>query len=370
MIRVRELCQAMEHLAPLHLAESWDNVGPLLGDLEANVERVLTCLTLTEDVAQETLATSTQAVVTHHPVMFKPVQRLTSATAEGRTLLPLLRAGVAVYSAHTAYDNAPGGINDQLAGRLGLVDVAPLRRLPDGPRCKVVVFVPESDLSRVSDALFAAGAGVIGHYEQCSFRLAGTGTFFGTADTHPTIGVKGRREEVSEWRLEVVCPAGQVGGVVAALRRAHSYEEPAFDVYPLERLPGPHGAGRRGRLPTPLAPADFAQLVGSRLGVGSLEWVAGTRPVTNVAIVCGAGGSLLADAVAAGVDAFLTGEMRFHDQLSARERGVTVVLPGHFATERLGMERLAEQLRDLLPGLVVQASQAERPPASSLAIAP
>ena len=369
MIRVEALCQVLARLAPLHLAESWDNVGLLLGDPAAPVERVLICLTLTEDVAQEALATSTQVIVSHHPVLFKPVQRLTPATAEGRTLLPLLRAGVAVYSAHTAYDNAPGGINDQLAARLGLVDVVPLRRLPEGPRCKIVVFVPDSDLSRVSDALFSAGAGIIGQYEQCSFRLAGTGTFFGTADTNPTVGVKGRREEVSEWRLEVVCPAGQVGAVVAAMRRAHSYEEPAFDVYPLERLPGAHGVGRRGHLPVPMAPADFVRLVASKLGVGQVEWVAGNKPVSEVAIVCGAGGSLLADVVAAGVDAFLTGEMRFHDQLAARAHGLTLALPGHFATERLGMERLAEQLRDLLPGLAVSASMAEVPPTSWLACA-
>src|SRR5262249_28129527 len=153
----------------------------------------------------------------------------TSDTPEGRTLLALARAGAAVYSPHTAFDNTAGGINDALAGRLGLRDVAPLRR-GEGPRaCKVVVFVPDQDLARVSDALFAAGAGQIGQYRECSFRLPGTGTFFGSEETNPAVGRKGRREEVAEWRLEVVCPERAVDAVVAALRRAHSYEEPAYD---------------------------------------------------------------------------------------------------------------------------------------------
>src|SRR5262249_8987582 len=154
-------------------------------------------------------------------ILFRPVQRLTTATAEGRMLLALARAGVAVYSPHTAFDNTRGGINDILARRLGLTEVAPLRA-GDRPRqCKVVVFVPDADLGRVSDALFAAGAGHIGQYSQCSFRLEGTGTFFGSDASNPTVGQKGRREEVREWRLEVLCPEAVVGGVVAAMRRAH-----------------------------------------------------------------------------------------------------------------------------------------------------
>src|SRR5262249_50758699 len=157
----------------------------------------------------------------------------TADAAEGRALLGLARAGVAVYSPHTALDNAPGGINDLLARKLGLVGVGPLRGR-DGPgQVKLVVFVPDKDLGKVSDALFAAGAARIGAYTECSFRLAGTGTFFGTESANPTVGEKGRREEVSEWRLEVVCPERAVAEVAGAMRRAHSYEEPAFDVYPL-----------------------------------------------------------------------------------------------------------------------------------------
>lgn len=363
MATVREVCEALARLAPLELAEEWDNVGLLLGAFDTTVEQILTCLTLTEEVADEAVRLGAQLIVTHHPVLFKPQQRLTAATPEGRTLLALLRAGIAVYSPHTAYDNAPGGINDQLAEQIGLSEIRPLRPLAEGEKFKIVVFVPESDLIRVSDALFAAGAGIIGQYEQCSFRLAGTGTFFGLENTNPTIGLKGRREEVSEYRLEVVCPAKRLEAALSAMRKAHSYEEPAFDVYPLKRLASALGVGRYGSLPETLSPMAFARRVADRLGLSSLELVSGNRAlISRVAIACGAGGSLLSEAIAAGVDALVTGELRFHDQVLARESGLTVVLAGHFATERPGIERLAELLQAAIPGARVSASDAEKSP--------
>lgn len=278
-------------------------------------------------------------------------------------VLDLARAGVAVYSPHTAFDNARGGINDALASRLGLAEVAPLRAR-EGPRqFKVVVFVPEGDLTRVSDALFAAGAGRIGQYSECTFRLAGTGTFFGGETTNPTVGQKGRREEVSEWRLEAVCPEGALDRVLAAMRKAHSYEEPAYDVYPLKPPSSPLGEGRVGRLPRPTPLAEVAKAVKERLAT-SLVQVAGDldQTVERVAIACGAGGEFLADAVRAGAQVLLTGEARFHDCLSARAQGVALVLPGHYATERFAIEELAALLGRQWPGLRVWASRREKDP--------
>src|SRR5205814_2146553 len=153
---------------------------------------------------------------------------------------------VAVYSPHTAFDNARDGIYDALTRKLGLTGVVPLRLRETTPQCKIVVFVPDSELARVSDALFAAGAGHIGQYSQCSYRLAGTGTFFGSDAANPAVGQKGRREEVSEWRLEIICPEERVSAAIAAMRQAHSYEEPAYDVYRLKTAPSGEGEGRAG----------------------------------------------------------------------------------------------------------------------------
>src|SRR5262249_37164437 len=237
MPNVAELTKYLDRFASPGLAAEWDNVGLLVGDPTAAVQRVLTCLTVTPEVVAEAVESGVQLIVTHHPVLFRATKRLTTASAEGRMLLDLIRAGIAVHSPHTAFDNTHGGINDLIARRLGLADVVPLRRQPGPGQCKIVVFVPEKDLDRVADAMFAAGAGHIGEDSHCSFRLAGTGTFFGSDATNPTIGEKGRREEVGEWRLEAICPESQVDSVIAAMRRAHSYEEPAYDVYPLRPSP-------------------------------------------------------------------------------------------------------------------------------------
>ena len=220
VLSVAALIDFLDQFAPPVLAAPWDNVGLLLGDRAAAVQGVMTCLTVTPETAAEALESQVQLIVTHHPVLFQPVQRLTSDTAEGRMLLALIRAGVAVYSPHTAFDNTRDGINDLLARRSGLTELGPLRRRGGPGQCKIVVFVPESDLGRVADAMFAAGAGSIGQYSQCSFRLLGTGTFFGSDATNPAVGQKGRREEVSEWRLEAVCPENAVDPVIAAIRRA------------------------------------------------------------------------------------------------------------------------------------------------------
>jgi dinuclear metal center YbgI/SA1388 family protein len=363
---VGDLVADLEALAPTRLAADWDNVGLLLGERGRPVSRLLTCLTLTPEVADEAVGEKADLVVTHHPILFRGAKRLTSDTPEGRMLLALAAAGVAVYSPHTAFDNAPGGINDLLADFLGLSERAPLRPLTGTEKVKVVTFVPDRDLGPVSDALFAAGAGHIGEYRECSFRVSGTGTFFGLETTNPTVGEKGRREEAAEWRLEVVCPTGRLADALAALRRAHSYEEPAYDVYPLRAAPTGQGEGRMGTLPQPTPLGELAARLKAHLlpgGEGTMQVVGDLdRPVRRAAIVCGAGGSLYTDARRAGAEVFLTGEMRFHDYLAARADGVGLILPGHYATERCGVEALARRLGERWPGLTVWASRRETDP--------
>lgn len=363
MPTVAAVCAHLDRFAPPALAADWDNVGLLLGDDSADVHRILTCLTVTPAVVTEAIAETVELIVSHHPVLFRGAKRLSTATAEGRLLWPLARAGIAVYSPHTALDNTAGGINELLARRLGLTNVIPLRRGDGERRCKVVVFVPDADLQKVSDAMFAAGAGVIGQYEQCSFRLAGTGTFFGTESTNPTVGEKGRREDVSEWRLEVVCPEAILPVVLTAMRSAHSYEEPAFDVYPLKPLPGPGGEGRIGELATAVPLRELAATVKRELSARAVQVVGDVgRPVKRVAVACGAAGEFLTDAVRAKADVFLTGEMRFHDYLSAEAQGIALLLPGHYATERPAVEELAGRLGHEFSDLTVWASRREADP--------
>jgi len=362
MPTVSDLSAYLEEFAPPGLAAEWDNTGLLLGDPNAPVERILTCLTLTPDVVEEAVAERASLIVSHHPILFRGAKKLTADRGDGSVVWPLARAGIAVYSPHTAFDNCIGGINDILCRRLGLVNVAPLRPRDDSKLFKLAVFVPDTDLAKVSDAVFGAGAGAIGQYEQCSFRLAGKGTFFGTDSTNPAVGQKGRREDVDEWRLEVIVLEAKLTAVVKAMRAAHSYEEPAFDVYPLH--PGKSGGeGRVGELVQPETLGGLAARAKIALNAGYLQVVGElAKPIRRVAVACGAAGEFLSDAMRVQADVFLTGELRFHDALTARSGRLAVLVPGHYATERPGIEELAGKLAADWPALTVWASRKECDP--------
>jgi dinuclear metal center YbgI/SA1388 family protein len=367
MPSVADICTYLDTFAPPALAASWDNVGLLFGDPATEVKKVMTCLTVTPDSAAEAVAANASLIVSHHPILFQGAKRLTTKNPEGRMLWELARAGIAVYSPHTSFDNTRGGINDILAECLGLQDVVPLRKHTGQAECKIVVFVPESDLNPVSQALFAAGAGQIGEYSECSFRLTGTGTFRGSEASNPTIGEPLQLEEVPEIRLELVCPERLVSRAIAAMRKAHSYEEPAFDIYPLKAKPSALGEGRVGNLSGPQSFQQLAEATKKALQASFVQTVGdGNNQVRRVAIACGAAGDFLSDAQRQQADVFLTGEMRFHDLLRAQTLGISLLIPGHYATERIGVERLAQMLSAQWPGVAVWASEKEHDPLHTL----
>lgn len=365
MRTVSEVVRWLEDFAPSRLAESWDNVGLLLGDPDAAVERVMTCLTITQGTAAEAVAERAGLVVSHHPVMFREVKRIRPDLHATAPLWTLARAGTAVASPHTAFDSTAGGINDGLCRRLGLVDVLPLRPIAPPASFKVVVFTPESHREAVLSAAFEAGAGCIGAYRECSFAIPGQGTFFGTEETQPVVGQKGRRETVDEIRLEFICPADRLGKALSAVRARHSYEEPAIDVYPLQTpsVGTGSGAGRIGWLVEPRCLEEFGGFVSRALGHIPVQ-VAGDprRRVERVAIACGAGDDFLGDAARAGADVLLTGEARFHRALEAEAMGIGLVLGGHYGTERPGVEELAERIARAFTDLTVWPSRLERDP--------
>jgi len=363
MTTVADVAEWLDTFAPRHLAEAWDNVGLLWGDPKAEVSRVMTCLTVTAETADEALAERAELIVSHHPVLFRAVQKVNTDRPEGAILLRLARAGVTVFSPHTALDNTVGGINDGLARRLDLEQVKPLRPSPSRPTFKVIVFTPRSDREHVLDAAFAAGAGKIGAYNECSYSSAGFGTFFGTEAANPAVGQVGRRETVREWRVELICPAEILSHVLAAIRASHSYEEPAIDVVPLEGTSGGPGIGRLGRLEAVEPLEAFVARAARALSATGIQFAGdAARPVRKVAIACGAGDDFVPDAARAGADVLLTGEARFHRVLEAKALGLALVLAGHFATERPGVEDLADRLAGAFTSMTVWPSRRERDP--------
>ncbi|MHC4985590.1 MAG: Nif3-like dinuclear metal center hexameric protein [Planctomycetota bacterium] len=362
-MKVGDVVQSLAAIAPPAQAAEWDNVGLLIGDRRATVRTVMLCIDLTEAVLAEALASKAQMVMAYHPPIFKPVARLTAEASP--IVYAATRKGLAVYSMHTALDAARGGTNDVLAEAMGLCCAKPLTPAEGEARCKIVVFAPTADLSGVAEAAFAAGAGRIGNYEQCAFFGHGVGTFVGGADTTPTVGVAGRQEAVEEVRFETVVPSACASAVIEAIRRAHSYEEPAIDVYPLQSQPAGVGQGRIGRLGRPVSATALLTRVKKALGLKHL-WVArpagGSKTVRLAACAAGSAGGLFSAAVEAGATFYLTGEMRHHDALAAAASGLTVACTGHSNSERAALKNVAKGLRTSLPGLKVLASKKDRDP--------
>jgi len=362
---VADVCAAMENLAPTALAQEWDNVGLLAGDLQAAVRRVLLTIDMTEGVVDEAIRKKVEFVISYHPPIFKPITSLrTPGSGMDALVFRCIRGGAAIYSPHTALDAAEGGTNDVLAELCGIAQTEPLEYV-DGPtedQCKFVVFVPSEHVEKVASAMFEAGAGHIGDYSQCSFRASGEGTFLGGETTRPAIGQRGRMESVQEVRLESIVRTTDIPKVVRAMRRVHLYEEPAFDIYPLKARPV-RGIGRCGRLPETTTLEKLARRLRLQTKANCVQIVGGRdRPVDEAVIVAGAAGSLPFRISLSSRHVIITGEIRHHDALTIQRVGCTAIALGHWASERPVLKPLARRLGRLLPRLSVSTSAADRDP--------
>ncbi len=317
-----QVVKVLEQMYDPAWARDWDAVGLVCGDPSAPVRRVLLAVDPVDAVVDEAVAWHADLLLTHHPLFLRPVHGVPATSSKGRVVHRLVRSGCGLYTAHTNADVAAPGVSDALARVLGLTDLEPLAADPADPVDKIVTFVPEEGVDKVVDALTAAGAGEIGEYSRCAFTAVGTGTFTPGNGARPTVGEIGRRTDVTEHRVEMVLPRPRRAAVVAALRAAHPYEEPAFDLYELAAWSGPRGIGRVGRLAAPTTLREFAMLVAEALP-GSVQGVriAGD-PVGEVSrvAVCGGAGDDLLDAVrASGADVFVTADLRHHVTSEARE---------------------------------------------------
>ena len=360
MTRAQEIIEAVEKIAPKALAEDWDNPGLQVGDPGSEVDRVLVALTPLPEVFDEAEETGANFLLFHHPLVFRSLENVNTASYPGDLIAQAIKGNLTVHAAHTNYDAAPGGVSVALAESLGLVRPSRIV-VPRGALRKLVVFVPEENADDISDALTEAGAGVIGDYTHCTFRAPGTGTFFGGEGTDPYAGEKGRLERVPELRLETVVPAHAASRAAAAVRAAHPYEEPAFDLYLVDGHPEGCGYGRVGTLPEPLAPEELRDHVSDSLGF-SARLVADPDPergIERVAVLGGSGDSFIRDAAASGADAYVTGDLDYHDTLLAESLGLVAVDGGHAATELPSLEPLARRLAGLV-NVPVSVSQVRR----------
>ncbi|MDQ3863247.1 MAG: Nif3-like dinuclear metal center hexameric protein [Actinomycetota bacterium] len=349
VVRVRDITDAVERLAPPSLAGDWDNCGLQVGDSAARASRVLVALTPTGEVFEEAEEAGADFLLFHHPLIFGPLESVDTGSYPGDLIARAIRRDLDVYAAHTSYDAAPDGVSVALAEALGVR--GPLRVVsPRGALRKLVIFVPEENVDAVAGALADAGAGVIGEYTHCTFRAPGTGTFLGGEATDPYLGERGRLEKVEEIRLETVVPAHAADRAVTAAIAAHPYEETALDLYPVEGHPEGCGYGRLGTLPEAMTSQELCEHVANSLSFPArLVADSGSgRRMERVAVLGGSGGSFIRETADSGAEAFVTGDLDYHDALLADSLGLTAIDAGHAATELPSLEPLARRLSELV----------------------
>jgi dinuclear metal center YbgI/SA1388 family protein len=353
VVTVGDVIAAIDQWAPPSLAYEGDPIGLAIGQRDWPVARVIAVLTVGPETANAAVLAGAGMIVSHHPAIYQPLRALRTDDPHTAMCLMLAEKKIACFSAHTNLDVAPGGVNDTLADLLGIVERSPLIPAPQAGQAKLVTFVPESHLAAVRDAVCNAGAGIIGAYTNCTFSAAGTGTFLPGAGTLPFSGKRAELNEEPERRLETLLPTARVAGAIEALRKAHPYEEPAYDIVEV-KFPGPFaGLGLKGRLKAPATLRAFADHVAKALDVSSVRVVGDmSRRVETVAVLGGSGGSHVSE-IAGGVDVFVTGDVNYHAALEARQRGMAVIDAGHDGTEKCIVPAIARFLADAFPELEI-----------------
>lgn len=364
-MKTRDIAAAIEKMVPLKLAQDWDNVGLLIGDPQKNVRNVLLTIDVTHDVVTEAKRLKSDLIVSYHPVIWDGLRKITRDGPAG-VVYDLIRSGIGVFSIHTALDAAAGGVNDGLAEIVGIVDGRPIGdfvKNPAGDNYKLVVFVPIESVSEVSNAVFAVGAGAIGNYSHCSFGAEGTGTFLPQKDASPAIGKKGRLEKVREMRLETIVPAEKLDDVIAAMKEAHPYEAPAFDVFRLYNSQEEFGLGRIGELARPSKVAQIIRNIKKHTGAGAVGIVGDEKRLVRRAAVCaGSCGNIINKIIAAKADLYLTGELKHHHALAAQEAGLTCICLSHTVSERFILKKFAKQLQKQIKDVKISISKKDADP--------
>lgn len=325
-----EIITLFEQWSPKDFAMDGDSVGLQVGQLNRPVEKVLVTLDVNAKVIDEAIQKGAKLIIAHHPPIYRPLKNLLTDTSQGSMIEMCIKNDIAVYAAHTNLDVAPGGVNDMLAEKLGLVDTKIVEPTYSVPLYKLVVFSPVTYADEIREALGKVGAGAIGDYSGCSFSSSGTGRFTPIAGAEPFIGEIGKGEEVNEERIEVVFPRPIRSKVLKAMLGAHPYEEPAYDLFALDQESNVYGLGRVGKLQEKTTLGQFAEFVKTAFGVPALRFVGDpNKEIRKVAVLGGDGNKYIGAAKRSGADVLVTGDMYYHVAHDAEAMGLAVIDPGH-----------------------------------------
>ena len=363
-MKIKDIIRYLESFAPLSLQEPYDNSGLLVGSPDREVGKALITLDVTYEVMQEALETGAGLIIAHHPLIFRGLKHIRGGNMVEDLVISAIKNNVAVYALHTNLDNTAAGLNEKLAQKLGLVHTRVLS--PSGKLKKLVVFVPERHAGQVRQSMLDAGAGHIGNYSHCSFGTRGEGSFKPLEGTHPFVGKQGELHFEKEMRIETIVPETVLPQVLQAMLEVHPYEEVAYDVYPLENPGAAAGAGKIGQLPVALTLDKFLKHVKNATGSQHIRYGYPLEKSIKTVAVCGGSGNFLMEkAFAAGADAFVTSDLKYHDFFLFRKQ-MLLVDAGHYETEQFMKDLLFEQLTKKFPNFALQISKHNTNPVSFL----
>lgn len=364
-MQVKDFVQLFEEFAPLNLQESYDNSGLLIGSHTALVTSVLVTIDITEAVVKEAIDNNCNLIISHHPLIFKGVKRITGENETQRCIIKLIQNNIAVYAAHTNFDNIINGVNSKIADKLGLANRKVLLA-SNNQLIKLITYVPKLHASSVREAIFNAGAGTIGNYDACSFNAEGVGTFRANELANPFVGEISKIHSEPEIKIEVILPAYLQSKVLNALISTHPYEEPAFDLIALNNTDNRLGAGLIGELPVEIAENEILSLLKTKFDcqvIRHTNFIG--RKIKKVALCGGSGSFLLSKAIQAGADIFISGDFKYHDFFEAENR-ILVADLGHFETEQFTKHIFYEIITKKMPTFAVRISETKTNPINYL----
>lgn len=355
-MKIAEIVSYLEESYPLALQESYDNSGLLCGRKEWDVTSVLICLDAIEAVIDEAISLGSNLVIAHHPIIFKGLKKITGSNYVERVIEKCIQHKIALYAIHTNLDNHFYGVNREISNRLGLQNVSILSPMKAN-MSKLVVFVPKESLIQLDLAIFNAGGGKIGNYEECHFRTSGIGTFKPTDLANPSIGESGKKSEVEEFRVEYLVNNYQIPSVLTAMNQAHPYEEVAFEVYPIQNEKPYEGAGMIGELENPMGELEFLNLLKSTFHCGIIRHTKLlNQKISKVAVCGGAGSFLLKEAIRQKADIFITGDFKYHEFFDAENR-IVIADIGHFESEQFTSKIIADKLKEKFTNFAIRLTE-------------
>lgn len=344
-MKLKEITDCLEMYAPLIYQEDYDNAGLLCGNKNMKITGALICLDSTEEVIDEAIANNCNLVIAHHPIIFSGLKKINGDNYIERVIIKAIKNDIAIYASHTNLDNVYDGVNDKIAEMLGLEKRKVLAHSPKALLKKLITYCPHGFAEQVRNAMFKAGAGSIGDYDECSFSSRGTGTFRARKGTNPFVGEVGVRHREEEEKIELICPTHRESYIIEAMKKAHPYEEVAYELHPMTNMNNRIGAGVIGELPTEVGEVDFLNFLKKTMKAEGIRYTAlRGKKIKRVAVCGGSGSFLLNDAIAKEADIFVTSDFKYHQFFDA-EGKIVIADIGHYESEQFTNQLFYDILR-------------------------